>query len=149
MVVDQDKKILAIFVSVPVIVLLIVYMISRITFGLSLMPNEEKILSANVDNIPQITERKQNAVASLKNPLQGYTGSKMAYPAESLAELMPPFEAESKVTFIMVTPRKKMAIIDGRMVREGDLMENHRVIKIYKDRVLLTGKGGEKWLRLD
>jgi hypothetical protein len=149
MVVDQDKKILAIFVSVPVIVLIIVYMISKITFGLSLMPNEEKILSANVDNIPQITERKQNAVASLKNPLQGYTGSKMAYPAESLAELMPPFEAESKVTFIMVTPGKKMAIIDGRMVREGDSLKNYKVVEIYKDRVLLTGKGGKKWLKVE
>lgn len=149
MVVDQDKKILAIFVSVPVIVLIIVYMISKITFGLSLMPNEEKILSANVDNIPQITERKQNVVASLKNPLQGYTGSKMAYPAESLAELMPPFEAESKVTFIMVTPGKKMAIIDGRMVREGDSLKNYKVVEIYKDRVLLTGKGGKKWLKVE
>jgi hypothetical protein len=42
-----------------------------------------------------------------------------------------------------------LAIIDGKLVHEGDVIDNRKIARIEKDKVLLKGKEGEKWLKMD
>ena len=54
-----------------------------------------------------------------------------------------------KVTFTYVGAVRSFAIIDGRLFREGDMVsENERIIKIKRDGVLLSGKWGERWIKI-
>ncbi len=54
-----------------------------------------------------------------------------------------------KVTFTYVGAVRSFAIIDGRLFREGDMVsENERIIKINRDGVLLSGKRGERWIKI-
>ncbi len=45
--------------------------------------------------------------------------------------------------------RKNYAIIDGRLVAEGERISPHeRVVKITEEKVLLSGRWGKRWLTL-
>ncbi|GEM_PF-2691242 len=56
---------------------------------------------------------------------------------------------EYRVTFTFVGTVRNYAIINGRLLKEGDpVSENEKIIKIRKDGVLLTGKWGERWLKI-
>jgi len=50
---------------------------------------------------------------------------------------------------ILVNRNKKIAIIDGRLVKEGDVIDQNRIARIEKDKVLLKNNEGEKWLKLE
>ncbi|WP_200762742.1 hypothetical protein [Nitrosophilus alvini] len=56
-------------------------------------------------------------------------------------------QGEWKVTFI-ISGEKKRAIINGKVVSEGDNINGARVLKIEKNRVLIKTYEGVKWLRL-
>lgn len=50
-----------------------------------------------------------------------------------------------EVSLIIVSGDSRMAMIDGRLVKEGDIIDDTRVVKIESNRVLLNNKGN-KWI---
>ena len=72
---------------------------------------------------------------------------KVAAAAQGTPHVVP---VERKLSFIMINPSRKMAIIDGRLVNEGSVIGQQRVKKIEESKVLLTnGKGEDIWLKQD
>ena len=54
-----------------------------------------------------------------------------------------------KLSFVYVGRSKKFAVINGKLYKEGDLLPSEeRILKIRKDSILLTGKWGERWIKL-
>ena len=67
-------------------------------------------------------------------------------PVEAKEEEKPP---SYKVTFTYVGAVRSFAIIDGRLFKEGDMVsENEKIVKIKRDGVLLSGKWGERWIKI-
>jgi hypothetical protein len=149
--VNENKKIIIFLVSIPIAALIIIFVISKVKFAPSFSPVEQKGFSFAYENTPRITERKQSSVSSIKNPIDLTKTSEQGFPKASLEETVPPPAAttEKRISFILVNRNKKLAIIDGKLVHEGDKVDNHTVARIEKDKILLKNREGEKWLKLD
>ena len=146
----ENKKIIIFLVSIPVVALITIFAISKVKFAPSFSPVEQKVFSFTNENTPRITERKQSAVSSIKNPIDLTKTSEQGFPKASLEEIVPPpATTEKRISFILVNKKRKVAIIDGKLVHEGDKVDNHSIVRIEKDKILLKNREGEKWLRLD
>jgi len=148
--VNENKKIIIFLISIPVAAIIIIFMISKIKFAPSFSPVEQKVFSFTYENTPRITEKKQSLISSAKNPIDLTKTSEQGFPRASLEETVPPPSAMGeRISFILVNRNKKLAIIDGKLVHEGDKVDNHIVARIEKDKILLKNREGEKWLKLD
>ena len=52
------------------------------------------------------------------------------------------------LTGIMWDEKKPQAIVGDEVVKEGDMIENYRIVKINKDNVIISGDKGEKTLKI-
>jgi hypothetical protein len=148
---NEDKKILLIIATIPIVAILMIFLISKVTFDLSLSSMEKKLFNFNYENIPKITERASTQIYALKNPIAiSKSSPRLEFPETPLAELSPPSApAGKRVSMILVNKNRKIAIIDGKVFNEGDIIEKHRIARIEKDKVLLINKEGETWLKLE
>lgn len=147
---NKDHKIILFIVLIPVMAISTVFMISKVTFDLSLSPMERKLFNFNYENIPKIAERSMTQTGSIKSPIALSKPFAKGFPGTPLSEISPSSsQTDKKVSMILINKNKKIAIIDGRMVNEGDVIDNHRIARIEKDKVLLKNKEGEKWLKLE
>ncbi|MCX5854962.1 MAG: hypothetical protein NTZ24_10445 [Deltaproteobacteria bacterium] len=150
---NKDQKIILFIVSIPLVAMLTVFMISKVTFGLSLSPMERKLFNFNHENIPKIAERSIMQTGLIKSPITLTKSSVKGFPDTPLVVLSPPSSpassAEKRVSMILINKNKKIAIIDGKFLNEGDVIGKHKVTRIEKNRVLLKNKEGEKWLKLE
>lgn len=147
---NENKKIIIFLALIPVVAVAIILISSKAKFAPSFSPAEQKIFNFTYGRIPDISERQPLSVSSVRNPVDMRRSGEEGFPKTALAEMVPPPEtAEKRVSFILVDQKKKLAIIDGKFVHEGDVIDKHRIARIEKDKVLLKGKEGEKWLKLD
>jgi hypothetical protein len=148
---NDNKKIIVFLILIPVAAIMIILTSSQAKFAPSFSPAERKVFSFTYGRIPDISERQPLSISSIRNPIDlQQRGGEQGFPKVALAEMVPPPEtAEKRVSFILVDQKKKLAIIDGKFVHEGDVIDKHKIIRIEKDKVLLKGKEGEKWLKLD
>ena len=107
-----------------------------------------------------IEERSELPVSGLRNPL-GDTGvGEKEFPPEPLAAVVPPTGADvpksseeakdvgRRLTLVLVKDKKKLAVLDGAVVREGDMTKTGRIKMIKKDGVLIQEKEGDLWLAI-
>ena len=147
---NENKKIIVFLVLIPVAAVMIILTSSKARFAPSFSPAERKVFNFTYGRIPDISQRQPLSVSFTRNPIDLRQGGAQGFPKTALAEMVPPPEpAERRVSFILVNQKKKLAIIDGKFVHEGDVIDKHRIARIEKDKVLLKGKEGEKWLKLD
>jgi len=148
---SQDNKILLIIITVPITALLLIFIISKISFDLSLSPTERKLFNFNYENIPKIVEKTSVLTGGLKSPIVvSKYPSRTEFPEAPLSELSLPVPSKDRrVSLILINKQKQMAIIDGKFLNTGDVIDNYRVAKIEKNRVLLKNKEGERWLILE
>ncbi len=118
---NENNKINIFLVSIPVIAIIIIFFILRVNFTPSLSPAEQKVFTFTNEHTPKLTERKSFSVGSLKSPINLTQSREREFPKTSLAEIVPPPAiAEKRVSFILVNQKRKFAIIDGKLVHEGD-----------------------------
>lgn len=80
---------------------------------------------------------------SFSRPPAAATQQKRAVSAASSA-----VEPLPAVTFILQGNGRGMAIIDGTVVREGEKLRSWKVTRIERNRVLLEGRKGSRWVTL-
>jgi hypothetical protein len=147
---NENKKIIIYLVSIPVVAIIIIFMVSKVKFAPFFSPVEQKVFNFTYEQTPAFAEREKISVGSLKCPIEPAKGSEHAFPKTSLAEIVPPPNTgEKKVSFILVNQKRKLAVVDGKIVHEGDSVDNHIITRIEKNRILLKSKEGEKWLKID
>jgi hypothetical protein len=148
--VNENKKIIIILALIPIVAVVIILTSTMAKFAPSFSPVEQKVFNFTSERVPDISDRQPQSVSSIRNPVDLRRGGEQGFPKTALAEMVPPPDiAEKRVSFILVNQRKRVAIIDGKFVHEGDVIDNHKIAKIEKDKVLLKGKEGEKWLKMD
>lgn len=54
-------------------------------------------------------------------------------------------KSEASVSLIVISGKEKMAVIDGRTVKEGDIVGGMKIAKIESDRILLKDRSS-RWL---
>lgn len=150
---NNDRKIIIFFISIPLAAILIIFLVSKVKFDLSLSPLEKKLFYFNYESTPKIIERMPAPVKSIKSPIVISKLPERGFPDAPLISVTPPLSgadrADRKVSLIFVNKNRKMAIIDGKLLHEGDVFDHHRIARIEKDKVLLKNKEGEKWLKLE
>jgi hypothetical protein len=147
---NNDRKIIIFFISIPLAVILIIFLISKVKFDLSISPLEKKLFNFNYESTPKIIERIPAPQKSIKSPIVISKLPERGFPDVPLISITPPLSgADIKVSLIFVNRNKKMTIIDGKLLQEGDVFDHHRIARIEKDKVLLKNKEGEKWLKLE
>jgi hypothetical protein len=136
--------------SIPLVAVIIITMISKMQFAPSFSPEEQKVFNFTSQQIPKLTQSKEISVSSIKCPIDVSKSSEKGFPKTSLTEMVPPpATTEKRLSFILVNQKRKLAIIDGKLVHEGDVLGDHKIAKIEKNKILLRSREGEKWLKLD
>lgn len=124
-----------------------------------LSPQERQLAQYQYKKV-EINERKPLVYAGLKNPLTAGSEAVVSgrgYPSESLAVLAPPGKEEKGagqeeppgVSLVVIKDRKKMAIINGEVVKEGDRTKNGRILRITRNGVLMKSEEGERWINIE
>ncbi|MCL4455999.1 MAG: hypothetical protein M1147_02645 [Nitrospirae bacterium] len=146
----MDKK-LAIISAAPLIAIVLgVVISSSAKFKPFLSPVEKQILAFSHQKT-KIVHRQPVLVPSLANPIS-HEVPKVAFPKVPLDKIALPPEAkaeEKKVSLILINGGRKIAIINGIIVNEGDSIDSMRVEKIEKGRVLLKDRMWAKWIKIE
>lgn len=143
-------------------------MILIFVFGLSYVIDIQPSLSSQEKRFARFTyekmmivERKPAILANLKSPLEDMEGKAKDFPSEALADIAPVAGndkekgmgkekgAEQRLSLILIKDRAKLAIVDGMVIREGDMIRSGKVQKIAKDGIMIKGSEGEKWLKIE
>lgn len=172
---NRINKEIALLVMPLVISALCIVGVSLIKFKPRLSPDEQRLLVFPSFQTVQITERtsegtsrtgtryrkifgdNSEAVSMLESPITVVT-AKEEYPQSPLSKIAPPPEQiqktgegqeEMKLSFILINGGRKMAIINGVVVNEGDTVNQKKVAKIERKRVLIKDERGERWIRVE
>lgn len=145
-----DNKQIIVLISPVVAVFFCITALSYIKFKPSLFPAEQ-VLSDFSHQKTQIIRRQPIEVSAIDSPIRAEAVSpKAGYPQTPLEKVVPPEpQIEMKVSLVIINGGRKMAIINGLVVREGDAFGQSRVEKIERNRVLIEDKKGERWIRID
>jgi hypothetical protein len=153
-----DNKQIIVLIS-PVVVtffciIALSYIMAYIKFKPSLSPAEQELLGFSYQKT-QIIQRQPITVPAIDSPIRvEVVPPKVDYPQVPLVKVVPPElqekpQVEMKVSFILINGGRKMAIINGMVVKEGDVFNQNRVAKIEKNKVLIIDKVGERWIGVE
>ncbi len=134
-----------------VAVSLAVFALSYVKFKPALLPMEQKLSGLAYEKV-KIIRRQPLVVTAADSPiaLEKQASLRRDYPQAPLSTVAPPAAAEEmKVSFILINGGRRMAIINGVVVNEGDTVNQKKVAKIEKNRVLIKDERGERWIRVD
>lgn len=147
---SNDRKIIILIAAVPLAAILVVYLVSKVKFDLSLSPLEKRLFYFSHESIPKIIQKEPVQVKTVRSPIVTSKIPGKGFPDTPLVSMTPPLSGtDTRVSLIFINKNRKMAVIDGKLLHEGDVFEQHKVAKIEKDKVLLKNKEGEKWLKLE
>jgi hypothetical protein len=139
-----------------------------IVFGLSYVIDIKPSLSSQEKRFARfsyekvkIAERKPVQLANIRSPLEAVEGREKDFPSEVLADIAPVARDEKdkgiekeknvaqKLSLILIKDHTKLAIVNGIVVREGDMTKSGKIQKITKDGIILKNSEGEKWLKIE
>lgn len=163
---NLDKYFIPLLAAPFVLMAVVVMAVMLVTFKPVLTSHDREVLEFKFEQ-PVIVERSPTPLSALASPIRGVNGQKQEFPLHPLAQLAPPQQAivpkqeaikveqaaplverPARVSFILINERGKMAIVNGQVVHEGDLLGKRKVSEIRRDRVLLRSKEGDKWVLL-
>ncbi len=94
-------------------------------------------------------QKQPITVTELKSPIDLPVIAQKDFPNIPLSEIFPPeTKKEKKVLLILINDKRKMAIINDIVVKEGDAIDHGRVKTIEKNRILIKNKEGEEWIKI-
>ncbi len=142
---DNKTKILIAFPVALVIILIIAA--NHVPFGQDLSNAEKQVLEFVPADL-KIEEEKMAAVSGkLKSPVEFIHVETLRRPVSKNEPTPQKEHDERNVSLIVISGGKKMAIIEGRLVKEGDRVYGTKVAAIEPGRVLLENETSQ-WLYL-
>lgn len=142
------------FIIAPFIPALIgLWVISHLKFPPVLSPPERSSLNFSYEPVPITPERRSVEVSSAVSPIPIVRAAPAAsaFPVVPLSKAAPApatVQPEARVTFILINEDRKMAIVNDKVVSEGDVIGAGKILKIETKRVLMKNNGGETWQNL-
>jgi hypothetical protein len=133
------KDIIILIAATLVMVVIIVFGLSYIIdIKPSLSPQEKRFARFSYEKV-KIVERKPAVLANMRSPLEDKEGG--AKEKEK--------NTTQKLSLVLIKDRARLAIVNGIVVREGDMTKSGKVQKITKDGIILKDREGEKWLKIE
>jgi hypothetical protein len=148
--IEMDKKM--ILMALPVIAIIVAAMVAHSVKIKSKLSPIEKEFSAPSPTFEKVVvvSRKPVNVTALDSPIKTVFIPQKDFPQTPLSKIAPKVsEEEPKVSLIVINDSRKLAIINDKVVKEGDVINQVRVVKIENRRVLIKSKRGDKWLNLE
>lgn len=121
---------------------------SVVKFKAELPPKEADIMKFSYTRV-RITGKLPIAVSSLQSPIEIPSPGQAAFPKTPLSELAPKGQPQEKLSLIFINKGKKMAVINGIVVKEGDVTDIGRVEKIERGRVLINREQEKIWMKIE
>jgi hypothetical protein len=150
---DNKTKILIVFP--PILIIILIFVANFIPFKGELSKTERQMLEFTPSDImikddKHPTERRAVHVGrEFKNPLDfdsyGIVGDSPPSPVEG--DLVSGIDYNNGLSLIVISGKSKMAIINGIVAKEGDIINGMRIVKIEPNRVLVKNKTMQ-WLYL-
>ncbi len=155
----------AILIAVGVVLgvaLVVIFGVTHLVHVKPALSSQERQLAQYQYQKVEITERKPAVFSGLKNPMgpaataaatASAGASRKDYPAESLSALAPQGGGDPKgapaLSLILLKEGKRMAIINGEVVKEGDRTASGKVLRITRSGVLVKNTEGERWIKIE
>ncbi len=146
-------------IALPFFLIIVSLIISKLfTFQPLLTTNEMRLVNFVPEKINLYERQKLTIGEDLKSPMEMIKAPAKGFPSIPLSAVAPqtPVEvqkpSEMKVSMIAVSEQKKIAIMSGIVINEGDSISGMKVLRIEKDRILLKDirqNGGTKWAYLE
>lgn len=158
--------IIMITVTVIVAVVIVIGLSYLIDVKPSVTAQEKKFAYFRHEGL-KIIERKPMMMSGLKNPVRFDGLQEKDYPPQLLAELAPASDnkgltkgadkdgdkdkekRKQRVSLVFIKDHARFAIVDGVVVKEGDMTKNGRIKMIKKEGILVKDNEGDKWLRIE
>jgi hypothetical protein len=150
----RHRNIVPVFVVTVVSVAMVLTGLYYVRFTPWLLPREEQLIRFSYERARLIT-REAVSVSGLKSPIDIPEIVKRDFPSVDLRAMAPrdgtPPEPrkEFRLSLVLIKDQVRMAVIEGLVVKEGDVTKIGRVKKIEKGGVLIAGEEGERWLKID
>lgn len=156
------KKSILYLIVPPVFVIIFSIWIGATIRTEGLTPDERSIVGIQQEPVPTDTEKKE-APYELK-PIREIFAVKKQIELPPISEILPPPEKEepqkevkevkpepAKVSYnlmlILIMEDKKIAMINGKTLKEGETLADNTIVKtIEQEKVLLVNGGEEEWL---
>jgi hypothetical protein len=155
------KGIITLMTATLLVVVIAVFGLSYIIDIKPSLSSQEKRFARFSYEKAKIVERKPATLANMRGPLEVVGGRTKDFPSEVLADIAPVArDAENrdigkeksttqKLSLVLIKDNTRLAIVNGNVVREGDMTKDGKVKKITKDGIILKGGEGEKWLKIE
>ena len=138
------------FIALPFILIFFSIIISSLVkFKPVLSPTERELSRFSYEKL-QLIDKQPLQVMKLNSPIKMPDRSQkdiLRVPISG-TEIYNEIEAK-KISLILISDGMKMAIIDGTVVNEGDVINDCRIVKIEKDKILLKDQAGEEWIKIE
>ncbi|MFN3479874.1 MAG: hypothetical protein ACK415_05765 [Thermodesulfovibrionales bacterium] len=149
--IDRNTKIK---IALPFLLIIIsLAAVKFINFKPALTSEEMKILGFVSDRM-DIEERRPFEVdRDLGSPIE--IARKKEFPSTALSTVAPQVSAEAekplelKISMIVVSEGRRMAIVNGLVVKEGDGVGIARIAKIEKNRILMAERQRTRWIYME
>ena len=143
---DNKTKILIAFPVVLAVIL--VFAANYIPLVKDLSEAEQQMLEFVPSGLKIKAAQIIHAGKDLKSPIK-FDSPKIVRKSPSKRDLAPQIDYNVKnVSLIVITDKKKMAIIEGRVLKEGDSIDGMKIARIEPGRVLLKNKTAQ-WLYME
>lgn len=131
----------------PVIVILApAYFAAQNDVSANYTPAELQGYSYRKNTVLSETEIRRRQPLALTGNIRGPISASLPAAGGEGARANP---ARHALTSILIDEKDKRAVINDRIVREGDSIDGMKVLKIQKERVKLKTGGAAKWLELE
>jgi hypothetical protein len=151
----MDKRTVILLCLPFVIAATVLFFLRSVKFAPSLSGTEKDMAAFSEGTVPVISKRQSVNAAILQSPIKipsVQLSIKKEFPGQPLSQVAPPPPSPppaAVLTLILVNSSKKMAIINGIAVKEGEVINAGKVVKIEKNRVLLQNNKELRWLKVE
>ncbi|MFN3532394.1 MAG: hypothetical protein ACK41Q_07770 [Candidatus Brocadia sp.] len=138
------------FLALPFVVIFFSIIISSLMkFKPVLSPIERKLSRFTYEKL-QLFDNQQLQATKLKSPVKMPDPSQKDILRVPISGAVLHNEIDAKrISLILISDGLKIAIIDGTVVNEGDVINDCRIVKIEKDKILLKDRAGEEWIKIE
>jgi hypothetical protein len=122
--------------------------VKRVAFKPFLLPQEQELVNLSLEQV-KIVQREPDIVSGLGSPLGGPSEPKKDFPAIPLPQaLNQAYSGRKNISLILIKNGQRMAIVNNRVVKEGDLVGKGKVLKIESGKILIREDGMDRWFGL-
>lgn len=145
----MDNKTVTLIALPHALIIALLFIVYYIPFNTGLSGAEKQLLEFRPSNFAIKAKKEIHADRILTSPLQfNATGAMQKGVEDGQKKTLSDMGHEIIVSLVVISGTNKMAIINGKIVKEGEKIDDKIVVRIEKERVLLKNKA-LRWVHVE